>query len=157
ELWYEEVLNALGRSDDLSQVNDLIGSSFNDILAGDSADNRIQGGSGNDELTGNDGADTFVYEQLADGVDVITDFDGSSGDRLEFSASGFGNVLTVGTLSSEQLAIGTPALDSNDYFLYDTGTGNLFFDSDGNGTQTPTLLARLEGSPLLSADQFLIV
>ncbi|MDY7023482.1 MAG: GDSL-type esterase/lipase family protein [Cyanobacteriota bacterium] len=157
ELWYEEVLNALGRSDDLSQVNDLIGSSFNDILAGDSADNRIQGGSGNDELTGNGGADTFAYEQLADGGDVITDFDSSGGDRLEISTSGFGNVLTVGTLSSEQFALGTSALDGDDYFVYDRGTGNLLFDIDGNGTQTPTLLATFEGNPLLSANQFSII
>ncbi|MGB3191828.1 MAG: Ig-like domain-containing protein, partial [Limnoraphis sp.] len=121
------------------------------------ANNRIEGGNGNDELTGKGGGDTFVYQQPADGTDMITDFDASEGDRFEISASGFGGGLTVGTLASEQFVLGTVAMESDDRFLYDTASGNLFFDVDGIGSQTSTLLATLDGNPTLSANEFSIV
>ena len=48
-------------------------------------------------------------------------------------------------------------MESDDRFLYDTASGNLFFDVDGIGSQTSTLLATLDGNPTLSANEFSIV
>ncbi|ERT04820.1 GDSL-like Lipase/Acylhydrolase family protein, partial [Lyngbya aestuarii BL J] len=155
--WFEGLLDSQGSRDDLSQINDLIGSNFDDVLAGNAANNRIQGGNGNDKLTGKGGGDTFVYQQPTEGSDIITDFDATEGDQFEVSASGFGGGLTVGTLASDQFVLGTLATDSNDRFLYDTASGNLFFDVDGIGSQTSTLLATLDGNPTLSANEFSIV
>ncbi|MEL7038173.1 MAG: Ig-like domain-containing protein [Cyanobacteria bacterium J06592_8] len=157
ELWYEGLLDALGSQDDLSQVNNLIGSNFDDVLTGNAANNRIEGGNGSDELTGNAGADTFVYQQPTEGVDIIRDFDSSQGDQLEISASGFGGSLTVGTVASDQFVLGTEAADSNDRFLYDSDSGNVLFDIDGNGSEAAMLFLTLDGSPTLSANDFNIV
>ena len=155
--WFEGLLDSQGSRDDLGQVDNLVGSDFDDVLTGNAASNRIEGGNGEDELAGKAGADTFVYQQPAEGTDTITDFDPAEGDRFEISASGFGGGLTLGTLASDQFVLATEATDANDRFLYDTASGNLFFDVDGSGAATSTLLATLSGNPMLNADDFSIV
>ena len=45
--------------DTLSNINNLIGSTFDDTLYGDSGNNVLSGGQGNDELHGGQGADTL--------------------------------------------------------------------------------------------------
>lgn len=68
--------------DSLANIENLVGSAYNDELAGDALDNDIMGGSGNDfiegragndVLSGGNGRDTFHYE-LGSGDDIITDF-----------------------------------------------------------------------------------
>lgn len=63
---------------DLSDGNDvysgfenIIGSAYNDTLAGDDNNNVLDGGAGDDNLSGKGGADTFV---LSAGNDTIQDF-----------------------------------------------------------------------------------
>jgi Ca2+-binding RTX toxin-like protein len=46
--------------DTLISIEGLIGSFFNDNLAGDNADNELRGGNGGDALSGNGGADTIL-------------------------------------------------------------------------------------------------
>ncbi|QNE33148.1 matrixin family metalloprotease [Sphingomonas sp. NBWT7] len=67
-------VGALG--DRLVNVENLIGSAFNDRLTGSVNDNTFEGGAGNDRLTGNGGVDTFVFKVAngSSGVDTITDF-----------------------------------------------------------------------------------
>jgi Ca2+-binding RTX toxin-like protein len=76
--------------DKIKNVENLIGSNFNDKLTGNEDDNVITGGKGNDILTGGAGADTFVYN-AGNGLDTITDFkngvdliDISSMDGIQF-------------------------------------------------------------------------
>jgi Ca2+-binding RTX toxin-like protein len=79
----------LGDSDQLSGIENVIGTAFADTLTGNVVANALSGGGGNDRLmgglggdtlTGGAGADVFDYDALADspvGVgsrDVITDF-----------------------------------------------------------------------------------
>jgi len=66
------------------QIENLIGSSGNDHLSGNSAANVITGGPGNDVLSGNGGSDRYVF---ADGwgTDTITDLSGTA--TLDFSAA----------------------------------------------------------------------
>jgi len=75
------------------------GSSTDNVLLGNSGNNLLNGGSGNDlldgdlgvdKLTGGKGADVFRFEQGDAGVgsglrDVITDFKGNDGDRIDLS------------------------------------------------------------------------
>jgi hypothetical protein len=42
------------------------------------------------------------------------------------------------------------AADSNDYINYETDTGKLFYDADGNGSGAAVLFATLSGAPALS-------
>lgn len=66
-----------------------------DTLIGDERDNILSSGAGNDQLTGGEGADTlsggaggdlFVYNDVRDDGDVITDFSSAEGDCLGFAA-----------------------------------------------------------------------
>ncbi len=50
------------------------GSGVRDLLKGTAADEIIYGGVGNDVLSGGAGNDVFVYRNLNEGVDTITDF-----------------------------------------------------------------------------------
>jgi hypothetical protein len=62
--------------DTLSNFQNLTGSAFNDILAGDSNANVLTGGAG---------ADTFVFGP-GGGADEVTDFSHAQGDKLDLSA-----------------------------------------------------------------------
>ena len=61
----------------------LFGNKGNDELIGGSGDDLLMGMVDNDTLTGNGGADTFRFIQFETGVDTITDFKKSDGDKLD--------------------------------------------------------------------------
>jgi FG-GAP-like repeat/RTX calcium-binding nonapeptide repeat (4 copies) len=107
-----------------------------------------------DTLTGGAGADDFVFNQPGAEGDTITDFQPGV-DQLLLSATGFG--LTPGVISVDQFVLGSAALDSGDRFLYNVGTGILFFDPDGTGVATPSVLAALTGAPSLTATDLVAV
>ncbi|CAN5286541.1 calcium-binding protein [soil metagenome] len=73
----------------ISNVENVIGSKFNDVIKGSAADNIITGGGGADRLTGGAGADTFVFNALSDSTvaarDTITDFNHAQGDKIDLS------------------------------------------------------------------------
>jgi Ca2+-binding RTX toxin-like protein len=89
-------------------------------------------------------------------VDVITSFVAAD-DRLEVENGVFTKLTTLGLLSSANFrasSIGTAA-DDNDFICYETDTGKLFYDGDGNGSGSAIQIATLTGAPLLtSADIF---
>jgi Ca2+-binding RTX toxin-like protein len=64
----------------LSNIEDVTGSRFNDVIVGNDMDNTLDGGTGNDTLTGGDGQDTFVFG-YSSGHDTITDFDATGNDH----------------------------------------------------------------------------
>jgi Ca2+-binding RTX toxin-like protein len=108
------------------------------------------GRGGNDTLTGGNGGDSFVFNNITEGIDTITDFGG--GDRIEISASGFGGNLTANAvLDQSQFVLGSAASNINHRFIYNNSTGDLFFDPDGIGTIAQQKLAILTGAPSLSA------
>ena len=65
----------------------LTGGKGDDILTGGDGDDVLTGGEGDDTLTGGPGADRFVYDTIALGADVITDFNPEEGDKIDFSSS----------------------------------------------------------------------
>jgi Ca2+-binding RTX toxin-like protein len=64
----------------------LSGGPGRDMLLGGTGDDLISGGPGRDQLDGGPDADTFHYQSLADRGDVISGFDATAGDRLDFSS-----------------------------------------------------------------------
>ena len=129
-----------------------------DSLVGGSQNDVVIGGNGVDTVTGGAGSDRFVYEEINDRNDIITDYESGS-DSLSFSAAGFGGGLTPDSfLDAEQFALGTSATDESDRFIYNTNNGYLFFDEDGTGAVEKTLVVRLENAPTLSnTDIFIAV
>jgi Ca2+-binding RTX toxin-like protein len=107
-----------------------------------------------DTLTGGAGADDFVFSRPGTEGDTITDFQPGV-DQIQLAATGFD--LTPGAIPAEQFALGSVALDSDDRFLYNIGTGILTFDPDGTGAETPFAIAALTGAPSISVADIVAV
>lgn len=168
--WYEALLD-IGINqgtfsvdkDTLRNIENIVGTDFNDTLLGNAGVNQIEGGAGRDTLTGGAGVDTFVYRAPTQGGDKITDF--SSNDIFHISASGFGGGLQAGiALSTIASTTGVFVSDANPTaigtsgnFLYNTSKGVLSFDRDGAGSDRAVEIATLNKVPLLGLDQFTIV
>jgi Ca2+-binding RTX toxin-like protein len=130
--------------------NFLYGKQGNDTILGNGGDDRIVGGIGDDILTGGDGADRFFRWRSTTGIDTITDFQVGE-DLLYFSARGFGGDLVKGgVLGEEQFSLGISATTESNRFIYDSDTGNLFFDVDGTGEGEQVQIATLSSGLALS-------
>jgi lysophospholipase L1-like esterase len=145
-------------------VLEVTGSALNDRLSGDGRANVLRGWGGNDyidgrggadTLTGGTGRDTFVYDFASFGGDTITDFV-SGVDQFQISRDGFGGGLVAGGTVPFVSGVAPVATSGAGTFLYNTVTGQLSWDADGNGTVTPTLIATLVGAPALSASDFVV-
>jgi Ca2+-binding RTX toxin-like protein len=88
-------------SDTLMGIENINAGAGDDGITGNQGPNSLNGGAGRDVLTGGggqdrltgaDGADTFLYSLLTDSRpgstnrDILTDFNGSQGDRIDLSA-----------------------------------------------------------------------
>ena len=66
--------------------------------------------------------------------------------------------LATGALPASAFVIGTAAADAGDRILYDSATGNLYFDSDGTGANAAVLFATLDNTTAaLSASDFQVI
>ena len=142
----------------------ITGSNTNQVIQGAGGNDRLIGGGGNDTLTGSAGSDTFVLLNTFSDRDFITDF-ATGVDRLEISAALFGGGLAAGPLSADQLLSGAGAVaatTAEQRFIYDSSTGNLLFDADGNGAGASILFSTLLSDgiipvfPTLTVADFLI-
>ena len=135
--------------------NTLTGNALDNELVGNSGDNFLDGGAGVDRLTGGLGGDGFFvgYNGVGKLADVITDFDANQQDYVLVDVSTLGvNLLQAvwaqsGFVSASSFvkADGAVARDTDDFFLLNTATGVLSFDSDGSGTNAAIAIARFEG------------
>ncbi|MEL7332242.1 MAG: calcium-binding protein [Cyanobacteria bacterium J06560_2] len=84
----DDTISGLGGKDTIKGRNgddSLSGGLGQDRISGGNGDDLITGGRGGDHLSGNGGRDTFIYESLKDGRDVITDFRARH-DTIDLSA-----------------------------------------------------------------------
>ncbi len=113
------------QGDTLTNIEHLVGSDYNDILAGDGEDNVLRGGGGHDDLYGGPaGGDDQMYGD--DGDDRI--FGGRGNDTL---TGGEGNDLLKGGPGDDVLIV-----DGNDMDVVNGGPGSdifRFFPSDLGG------------------------
>ena len=73
-------------------------------------------------------------------------------DTIFLSRSVFA-ALGEGTLSEAAFASGTAAQDADDRIVYDSETGRIWYDADGNGAGAAVLFATVTaGTALTSAD-----
>ncbi|MEI6643365.1 MAG: DUF4347 domain-containing protein [Novosphingobium sp.] len=146
--------------------NSLDGGRGDDIISGLGGSDRLIGGAGADRLEGGTGADAFVFDarpKAGDAFDTIVDFSSAEGDTIELVASAFrGLGKVLGPISADQFWSGagvTQVHDATDRVLYDTSTGNLWYDPDGLGIFAPIQIAQLGvgAHPALShTDIFLV-
>ena len=87
-----------GDLDTLTNIENVRGSSLDDIIVGSDDDNVIMGDQGNDIFQGNDGVDTYIW-RAGDGYDTIIG-DDSSQDVIQFDVSTISTGTTTGMISS---------------------------------------------------------
>jgi len=133
------------------------GNEIDNVLTGNGAANALSGDGGNDTLTGGLGQDRFVFAAApgVGNVDRVTDFV-SGTDKLTFDNAAFTAIGTAGnfTTGDARFAAGagfTSGRDASDRVIYDSSTGNLYYDADGSGASAAQLVATLQGVPALAA------
>ncbi len=140
-------------------ANVLIGSAGNDILNGGVGNDTLYGGAGSDRLTGGVGNDFFVFNSYVGGVDAITDFNPANDTiRLDDAAMpGLG--ATLGTLSAGKFLKNTTGLarDRDDRIIYETDTGKLFYDSNGNAAGGSVHIATLTNKAAITNVDFVVI
>ena len=113
------------------------------------------GYAGNDSLTGGAGADYFTFASLS-GTDTVTDFSHND-DQLVFLSSIFNtsDLTTDGAIAFDQFTSGTDiqvSSNSGQIFLYDTDSGDLYYDADAAGANAAIIVATLNTSSALVFD-----
>jgi len=148
-------INGTGNTDN----NGITGNGADNALNGSDGNDTLTGLNGHDALTGGTGADGFVYSGTlaAANSDTVADFVHGS-DHLDLD----NNVLTalaVGDLAATRFksatditGTGGATVDPSDRILYDSDSGKVFYDPDGNGAAGRTLIFTLTPNTVLSAN-----
>lgn len=131
--------------------NTLTGNSANNQLNGSDGNDILNGGLGTNTLTGGVGNDIFRFTTTGH-VDTITDFNVAN-DTIELENSVFTALNTLGVLPPDQFRIGAQAADANDFIIYNSTTGVLIYDANGNGAGAAVQIAKIgSGLALTNAD-----
>ena len=138
----------------------LTGNDVVQLVRGNAGANVIDGKGGSDFLFGMGGQDTFVFSSaLGTGnVDTIGDFKAAD-DTIRLENGIFTVLTTAGALSADAFQANATGLaaDATDRIIYETDTGKLFYDADGNGAGAAIQFATLTGNPTLTAADFVVI
>jgi len=156
--------------------DDLDGGNGNDSLLGGQGNDFLIGGKGNDSLTGGAGADEFYFGKAFEvfraselGIDTITDFSRSQGDKIvllqrtfnalrSIEGTGFSIVSEFARVNSD-----TAAELSSAFIVYNSSNGKLFYNPNGSASGFAETLdagghfATLTGNPSLMASDFSLI
>ena len=120
-------------SDTVSNIENLIGSSFADSLTGSSADNVIDGGTGADIMAGGAGNDTYYVDNVGDNV---VEADGAGTDIIYSSVS----YTLAGRIVETLTLTGSSNIDATG-----NGRANILNGNSGNN-----ILSGLDGNDTLN-------
>ncbi|MEH2283600.1 MAG: hypothetical protein V7K90_20100 [Nostoc sp.] len=156
-----DVINGQGGNDTIN------GLSGNDLLRGGAGNDILIGGAGNDTLVGGAGADRFLYNTNAAfafsavGVDTISDFNSSQGDKIILDKTTFSAIASAaetGFSNASDFKIASSPATSTAKIVYDAVSGQLFYNQNGSaaGFGSGGLFATLTGAPTLAASDFVL-
>jgi serralysin len=141
----------------------LYGTSGNDALEGGEGNDTLAGSVDNDSLTGGAGNDNFVFDTSpsAANADSITDFV-SGTDKLQLDDAAYANIGALGTFTVDDPrywaeAGATSGHDADDRVIYDTSTGAVYYDSNGDAAGASQPVATLSGAPTLTAADIIVI
>jgi Ca2+-binding RTX toxin-like protein len=137
---------------------DLTGNSLRQSVRGNDGANVLDGRGGIDTLYGMGGNDVFRFSTAlgADNIDRIADFSVAD-DQIELDHAIF-SVLGLGPL--DDIAFRDNILsprDADDRIIYNSNTGSLFYDADGQGGAVAVKFAALSPGLALTAADFVVV
>jgi hypothetical protein len=143
----------IGGSDPLA----LAGNDLRNFIWGTQGNNVLAGRGGNDVLFGYAGADQFLFDTAAGNAnyDWLGDFQAGT-DKIVLDNSVF-TALGDGALSASAFVTGSAAGDADDRIIFDSATGNVYYDADGNGSGAALLLAVIPVGQALTANDFLVI
>jgi Ca2+-binding RTX toxin-like protein/uncharacterized OB-fold protein len=139
--------------------NSLRGNAASDVLSGMAGNDTLNGGLGNDILQGGSGNDVFRFDSLPNSstnMDTISDFSVAD-DTIQLENAIFTSLTATGTLAVGLFVAGAgaTAADANDFVVYDSTSGALYYDGDGSGGGTAVQIALLGiGLGLTNTDFF---
>jgi Ca2+-binding RTX toxin-like protein len=120
----------------------------------------MNGGAGNDTMSGGSGADRFVFDtklSSADNRDRITDFS-SVPDQIHLDNAIFKGLAAGLLISARFWKSSTGAAhDADDRIIYNTTTGALIYDSNGNAAGGAVSFAILTNKAHISASDFFVI
>jgi len=146
-----------------ANANTLNGGEGDDFLFGLAGNDRLNGGAGNDLLGGGLGADTLSGGAGNDRFRFDSDLGGGNIDWIKDFVSGHDQLFLLDYTFDEIGGIGPFSLgdgrfwksadgvahDATDRIIYDTDSGALAYDADGNGAGVAVKFAVLIGHPTL--------
>ena len=157
-----DTINGLGGNDFLagnSGDDSIVGGAGNDTIFGDGGNDWVEGGAGNDSISGSGGQDNLVFREFgAANADTVASFD-TNWDRIQLDAAGFANIGASGRFSSGDVRFfsGTAAHDADDRIIYNTSTGQLYYDADGAGGADAQLVATVQGAAPVTANDIWVI
>ena len=150
-------------ADKLKGIENIISGNFSDLIIGSKDANSITGGDGDDSIDGGLGSDTMVGGQGADvfvlstkpaanNLDTISDFE-SGVDKIQLSVKTFAKLKAA----TDYLVTGVPTA-ANHYLIYDSASGKLSYDADGNAPKSKPVDIALIGKGLtITTADFIII
>jgi serralysin len=150
-----------------TSIERVLTGNFNDTLTGNGASQTLtgQGGAdtiwgagGTDTLWGGTGTDAFVFREMGTAnAERISDF-ASGSDKLHLDDAAFSAIGVMGNFAASDARFkanssGT-ATETNDRVVFNTSTGQLYYDADGSGSGAAAqLIATVQaGASVASAD-----
>jgi len=143
----------------------LAGGSGADTLYGDAGNDLLRGGAGNDLLYGGAGNDIFRFDTALSTSTVKNDdslrYFNPAQDTIQLENSIFTKfgTSTTGPISAAYFKANSTGLaqDSNDYLIYETDTGKLFYDTNGSAAGGSVQIALLDPNLALTSADYVLV
>jgi serralysin len=139
-------------------ANSVTGNAAVNTLYAGSGNDTVDGGGGRDTLTGGAGNDCFRFTVAPGSThrDRVLDFN-SAADTFQLDDADFAGIGAPGTLRTAAFRSGPAAADASDRVIYDSATGSLYYDADGNGAGAALVFAIVTAGTALAVADFVIV
>jgi Ca2+-binding RTX toxin-like protein len=133
----------------------VFGHGGNDYVGGNGDDDWLDGGAGQDTVAGGSGRDSFVFRHMGTAnADALPDF-ATNWDSIHLDRSVFTEVGATRFESGDDrfhaAAGATGGADAEDRIVFNSSTGQLYYDADGSGAGAAELIATVGSGRTVAA------